>query len=397
VKTSSTSGSDARARRGSRALPWAGLLAAALLLAGDRLVLGPDGPWQWFVSPDPHSTAATRLALKELRAAPPGAPRVAVVGTSMVLDGFDPEVAARRMPGVHFAKLAHPRFEPFVLLQLVDELVAARVDAVVLVLCELDTHRPLRLEPVPGASGASLAALVELLRATDLRFAFENRTSLYRLLAASAAGMYRFRADLALRVPPRLREFAVDARLGRPGRAAGERPEVFRPAALWDARHNAVPVSAQRHTFDLFPPQMDQFKARLEAGTLQEITAGHHAVVQQRLLRRAIEKLREAGIQVVIVQGVMHPASQDYYDPALREAAAEFCRSLARELGAHFVPASALEPLAESDFYDVIHVNRQGAAKMTRGMLVGLRRAGVGVAPGAPTPAAPAAPTPRAP
>ena len=115
MRTSSTSGSEAPPGRGRSRWPLAGLLAAALLLAGDALLFGPDGPWQRLVSPDPHGTAATRLALKQLRAAPPGRPRVAVVGTSMVLDGFDPEVAARRMPGVHFAKLAHPRFEPFVL------------------------------------------------------------------------------------------------------------------------------------------------------------------------------------------------------------------------------------------------------------------------------------------
>jgi hypothetical protein len=226
-----------------------------------------------------------------------------------------------------------------------------------------------------------VAALVELVRAAGPGFALENRTSLYRLLAASALGAYRFRRDLALLVPPGLGAFALDARLGR-ARGEGEPAEkVFRPVALWDASHNAVPVPAQRHTFDLFPPGMDQFKARLEAGTLQEITPGRHALVQQRLLRRTVERLRAAGIAVVIVQGVMHPASQDYYPPALRAESEAFLRALAAETGAVLVPAGALEPLAESDFYDVIHVNRQGAGKMTRGIVAGLREAGLGARP----------------
>jgi hypothetical protein len=290
----------------------------------------------------------------------------------MVIDGFDPALAARRLPGVHFGKLGHPRFEPFVLLQLVPELVAAKIDAVVLILSELDTHRPLRLEPVPGSSGASLAALVELVRLTGPAFAFENRTTLYRLAASSALNFYRYRVDLERLVPERLRSFARDERLG-----PGARRDPFRPVAIWDGRHNAVPIAAQRHTFDLFPPQMDQFNARLQAGTVQEITPGRHAVVQQALLRRAVAELREAGIEVVIVQGLMHPAAQDYYDPARREEFLRFAAALDSELGARFVPGTELEPLAESDYYDLIHVNHAGAAKVTRGILAGLARAGI--------------------
>ncbi len=325
-----------------------------------------------FVVEDPNSAAPTRLALAELRRADGGRARVAVVGTSMVIDGFDPELAARRLPGAHFAKLGHPRFEPFVLLQLVPELVAAQVDAVVLILSELDTHRPLRLEPVPGSSGASLAALVELLRITGPGFAVENRTTLYRLVASSALHLYRYRVDLERLVPERLRAFARDERLGR-----APKRDPFRPVAIWDGRHNAVPIAAQRHTFDLFPPQMDQFNARLQAGTVQEITPGRHAAAQQALLRRAVAELREAGVLVVIVQGLMHPAAQDYYDPARREEFRHFAAGLEAELGARFVPASSLEPLAESDFYDLIHVNRAGAAKVTRGILAGLARGGI--------------------
>jgi len=353
-------------------LPWAGVVAVAVLVAADACVLGSDGPWELFVGDDPESAAPARLALRELRRGEAGRARVAVVGTSMVLDGFDAELAAERLPDVGFAKLAHPRFEPFVLLQLAPELVAAGSDAVVLVLSEFDTHRPLRLEPVPGSSGASLAALADLLRLAGPGFAVEQRTTLYRLAASSLLRSYRFRVDLERLVPARLRRFAVDARL-----APGPRGDPFRPVALWDGVRNPVPVPAQRHTFDLFPPLMSQWNARIQAGTVQEITPGRHAALQQALVRRTVEVLRAAGVEVVVVQGDMHPAAQDYYDPARREEFVRFATGLEAELGARFVPLSAQEPLAESDFYDLIHVTRAGAAKVTRAILAGLERAGI--------------------
>jgi hypothetical protein len=297
---------------------------------------------------------------------------VAVVGTSMVIDGFDEELAIRSLPGVGFAKLGHPRFEPFVLLQLAPELVAAQADAVVLILSEFDTHRPLRLEPVPGSSGASLSALGDLLRLSGPGFALEQRTTLYRLVASSLLRAYRYRVDLERLVPEGLRRFAVDERLAR-----GPRGDPFRPVALWDGTRNAVPVSAQRHTFDLFPPLMSQWNARIQAGTVQEITPGRHAALQQALVRRSVERLRTAGVEVVLVQGAMHPAAQDYYDPARRQEFVDFAAALERELGARFVPRSAQESLAESDFYDLIHVTRAGAAKVTRGILAGLSGAGI--------------------
>ena len=115
--------------------------------------------------------------------------------------------------------------------------------------------------------------------------------------------------------------------------------------------------------------------------------------MQQALLRRVVAELRDAGSEVVSGQVLMRPAAQDYDDPARGEEFLRFAASLEAELGARFVPASALEPLAESDYYDLIHVNHAGAAKVTRGILAGLARAGIGAEPGPfpePQPARPA-------
>ena len=372
MTTSSTSSSEAtragRARRLGR-LPWAGLLAVATLLLLDRVLFVVPATWRALPVDDPNSAAATRLELLELRRSPPERPRVVVVGTSQVIDGFDKKLAQRLLPGAAIAKLGYPRFEPFVIRALVPDLLAAEPAAVCLIASEQDTHRPLRLEPVPGSSAASLGALVDLLRLTDWRFALEQRVALYRLVASSLLQLYRFRPDFLLTALGARREFVMDDRLvdRRP------RADPFRPVALWGAERWPVPPAAQRSTWDLFPPLMDQWNARIQAGTLQEITAGSHVPVQMGLLEEAVRRLREADVQVVIVQGVLHPAAGDLFDSSLVGDFLAFARRLADDHGVIFVSRAEMKPFAESDFYDLIHTDARGARKLTRGMVAGLR------------------------
>jgi hypothetical protein len=355
-----------------RRLPWAGLLALVLLLAVDRVALGPHGIWGWLAIDDPNSAARSRLELQQLRAAPSGQPRVVVVGTSRVIDGFDPAEAKRLMPGTAFAKMGYPRFEPFTIRLLVDDLIDSGADAVCLIASAQDTHRPLRLEPVPGSSGASLAALWDLVREAGPAFAVENRTSLYRLAASSLLNAYRFRVDLRRAGLDDLRRFPLEPRLGKP---PYEPDDPFRPTALWGAERNPPPPPpARRSTMDLFPPLMDQWQATLQAGTMQEITRGEHVAVQMALYRRAVQRLREAGIEVVIIEGTAHPAAADFYDTSIRADFRAFADALVEDFGVRFVRLTEMAPLAESDFYDLLHTNAEGAAKITAGMVSGLRQ-----------------------
>jgi hypothetical protein len=167
--------------------------------------------------------------------------------------------------------------------------------------------------------------------------------------------------------------FELDRRI--PSTAPREEP--FRPVALWGATRHVVEPAARRSTFDLFPPRMDQWDARIQAGTVQEITAGPHVAVQMHLYRRLLEELRAAGVEVVVVQGAMHPAADDLYDTSLRLAFEAFAQEVARDLGVHFVSRAQMPLLAESDFYDLVHTNRRGAGKITRAMLRGLRATAV--------------------
>ncbi len=369
MTTSSTSSSERPARRRALGhLPWAGLLAAGLLLLVDRLLFGLAVTWRWLPEEDPNSAAGTRLELLVLDDAPPERPRVVVVGTSHVIDGFDKALAERLLPGAAFAKLGFPRFEPFAVRALVPDLLAAEPAAVCLMASELDTHRPLRLEPVPGSSAASLGAVVDLLRMTGWRFAVTQRLSLYRLVASSALGLYRFRSDFRLTPLGQRRRFVLDDRL-----AAPPREDPFRPVALWGATRNPVAPAARRSTWDLFPPLMDQWNARIQAGTVQEITRGDHVAVQMGLLEAAVRRLRQAGVEVVVVQGVLHPAADDLFDRALVDEFRAFARGLADTQGVRFVATEQMPRFAESDFYDLIHANQRGARKLTRAVVAGLR------------------------
>lgn len=372
MTTSSTSSSEPGRRARWARLPWAGLLALLALLALDTLATGLRGPWQWLDTENPNSAAGSRLELKQLVQQPRQRPRIVVVGTSRVIDGFDTPLAEELLPEVAIAKLAYPRFEPFAILALVPDLIAAGADAVCLIASEQDTHRPLRLEPVPGASTASLAALRELLRVTDWRFAVDNRTALYRLAGTSALGLYRFRPDIHLAGVEAWRRFVLDEERIPSVRS---REDPFRPVSLWGAERNPVPAAALRSTFDLFPPMMDQWNARMQSGVVQEITRGPHVAVQMALYRRAAERLREAGIEVVILQGVMHPAANDLFDTSITAEFLAFGSGLERDLGVRFVPRSEQPPFAESDFYDLLHTNHVGAAKITRRMVEELREA----------------------
>ena len=202
----------------------------------------------------------------------------------------------------------------------------------------------------------------------------DNRRALYRLVATSALRLYQFRPDVHLTGLGDRRRFSLEERI--PDLRPKEDP--FRPVALWSVERREVAPAAMRATWDLFPPLMDQWDARIQAGVVQEITRGPHVAVQEALYRETVDLLREAGIEVVIVQGVMHPAAADLYDTGIGDDFLEFARTLETDLGARFVARPEMARFAESDFYDLVHTNRRGASKITRAMLRKLDEAGIG-------------------
>jgi hypothetical protein len=387
--TSSTSSSDAGGRpHPLRLLPWAGLLALALLLAGDRFAFAQRALWEAVSERDPFGVASARLALLEARGAPPGAPRLFVVGPSRVVDGFSAPAARAALPGALVAKLAHPRFDPFVVRCLVPEILEARPAVVAFVWSELDTHRPLRLEPVPGSSAASLAAVGELVELAGWRFAVEHRTSLYRLAGTSALEVYRHRHAFLQAGLDDLRHFALEPRLA-PRRAL---PRIFGEIVYWGPQPERVstllgpwpdhvstrptPVSTELRSRILgaFGPGADRRFVDLSIDFVAELQAGDHVRLQRAFIERSVALLRAAGSQVVLVEGPVHPLAGEIYDTGLRAEFLAFAEGLVRDHGVHLVPLERMPRFAPSDFKDLFHTRGAGTAKLTHAIT---RAAGV--------------------
>ena len=362
-----------------RALPWAGLLAVALLLALDAGVLGTRGPWAALAlrvqgaGAAPSGVADDRLALREIRSAPPERPRVFVLGSSRAAAGFDAEVAQRAFPGVAFARLGHPGVDPFVMRSLAEEVIASHAAAAVLVLSEIETHRPLRLEPIPGpgASAISLAAVADLVAETGPGIAWRNRESLYRLLVSSALRGYRYRDVLRHAGLLDLIEFPLDP--GRLSRPAPATLGMHRIALGEDFRNPVTPAMRRRLAEVLAAlPRRWQIAAMPEVDILREVTPGIHVDVQLALVRRTVGRLREAGVGVVVVEAPVHPAGAALYPPRLRTDFRQFGAGLAEPPGVVFVPLDAMEPFEEDDFKDLLHTGPQGSEKLTNGIVRGL-------------------------
>ena len=365
MKNSCTSSSRTSLPR----LPWAWLLALALLLAIDRLAFDVTGTWAALSAQDPFGVATPQLAMHEIRREPLSKPRVLAVGPSRMFEGFSREIASRRLPGVEFVKLTHPRFEAFVIRALAGDLLAMRPHAVVFLWSEIDTNRPLRLEPVPGSSAASLAAVWDLLRWTNLHFAIENRTTLYRLVASSAFDTYRYRKALGDAGLGDTRSFTLDARLKLP-RAF---PRIFGEIALQGAEPNPVSRAERERIIESFGPEANRRFVDLSIDFAAEITPGEHAELNRAFITRTVELLRAAGVEVIVVEGPLHPLAAELYDVRLREDFLAFMQRLTRDHGVRFTPLEEQPRFEAKDFKDLLHVRASGTAKITGAILRALR------------------------
>src|SRR5262249_53263449 len=129
---------------------------------------------------------------ERLRGAPPGAARVALVGTSRlqaVLAGAPGAAEPAADGSVVVGAFAHGGLEPFAVRALADRLAGLRVDVAVLHLSEFDTHRAPGAHP--ATSGGSLAAVGDLAAALGPAIAWQSRVWLERLALASVFAAYR--------------------------------------------------------------------------------------------------------------------------------------------------------------------------------------------------------------
>ncbi len=364
---SSTSSSRARASRWRRwSIPWGGLLALAAVLLLDRVFFGVIAPWGALaerVRPAErphHQVARSRGTLRALTAAALDRPTVFVVGSSRADLGFDLATARRRLPEAEFGRLAFAALRPFEMLSLTDDLIRSGADATVLMLSEFDTHRPIRLDPMPGTSAASVVALAEFLGLAGPRFAFENRTLLYRVPLSRVLDAYRFREILRRAGLDSLRAFPLDEK-----RHWVRAAPLSRPAAMGGGAKRKPPAELIERIAAGFPERRRR-AARYQVWMIAEMGAGAHVRVQKQLIRSAVARLRTAGVQVVVAEGPLHPDAASLYDASLRDDFLAFADSLRTEFGIRLLPLEAFGELSPSDFGDMLHLNARGAQRFTR-------------------------------
>ncbi len=340
----------------------------------DVAVLGYGGPWRRILqrvgltNPASHITARERVWLAN--GSPEGKKVAVVLGTSRGMAGFSEPLIERETVGWDVVKLARPGHLAFQTRSLIEELVDAKPDVVVLPISEFDTHRPVRIEPVSGRATANMGAIVDLVRAGGPEFAWTNRSTLLRLLAASSFRTYRFRELLGLAGVHDLRRFpreGYDERAKGVGLLTG--PDSI---AFWDGEE--LPVSEERLEAIAreFQGPLAPTVRTLQIPMVREITAGTHAPIQSHLIRRGVERLQEAGIEVVIVETPLHPATRELYDSGLRAEFLELANGLDEMPGVTFLSLDEVGPFGAEDFGDVLHLGRSGQERISRAILPNL-------------------------
>jgi hypothetical protein len=100
-----------------------------------------------------------------------------------------------------------------------------------------------------------------------------------------------------------------------------------------------------------------------------EITPGEHAELKRAFITRTVELLRAEGVEVIVVEGPLHPAAAGLYDIGLREDFLAFMQRLTREHGLRFTPLEELPHFEARDFKDLLHVRASGTIKLTSAIL----------------------------
>jgi hypothetical protein len=243
---------------------------------------------------------------------------------------------------------------------LTDELIRTGADAIVLMLSEFDTHRPIRLDPMPGTSAASVGALAEFLSLTGPRFAFENRPLLYRVPLSRVLDAYRFREILRRAGLDALREFQLDEK------RHWTRPAPFkRPTAMGGGAKRKPPADLIERSMAGFPERRRR-AARYQIWMIAEMGDGPHVHVQKQLIRSTVARLRRGGVQVVVAEGPLHPNAAWFYDARLRDDFLAFADALRAEFDIRWLPLEAFGRLSPADFGDMLHLNASGAPRITR-------------------------------
>ena len=353
-------------------LPWAGVLVLVLIAFMDNTVYRTERLWRSF---DDRLTGSNlleqglvldRIALFEANRVR-GEPSIFLLGSSRLNRGFRTDaLPEKERPEVHFTKLAHPQFFPFEIRGVIEEVVSRSPDLVVLALAELETHT--RLKFVPGASYGGMDEVRDLLEIAGPGFVFERRVMLERIALMGAFNTYHYRNVFDRAGLGSLRHFARDKRLkvtAFPERSVAYQDGEPREISTEDL------IEIARQFDDRFPGRGSMIR-KAQFGLLRSISTGRHAEINMALLARSVAKLREEGIEVLLIEPPTYPGARRLYDSAARVEFVEFAEALSRENGVRFVKLEQQEEYRDEDFGDLTHLANEGVAKFTRAVLEGV-------------------------
>lgn len=347
-------------------LPWGGVLALLLGLLGQHVALSVQAPWDWLLAHEEQLTLLEQGLLIDRRemvraAATTGErPRVALVGTSRMEAGFREQLLRPELrPPIDFFRHTHARVYPHEIASQASEILAFEPDVVVFTLSEFELLSPFRL--VPQGWGGDLDALTDLMGRTGPAFVYEHRDAFLRMLCSGLSDAYRYRSILGKTLLPRMRDV-----LARSGGAGSARQH-------WDAAlADGVPMPLDPAEFErLIEPMLRQFPdhattVRAQSGQAREIRPGAHGELKLDIMERNIEIFRDAGVEVVLFEGALHPAAASLYDAqASRQVFLAWAQDMAGRDGVHFIPREDLGLVPAEEFRDVTHVNKLGALRIT--------------------------------
>jgi len=364
ARPSSTSSSEQPT--GLARLPWGGILALALGLLGQHLALNVQAPWAWLLSHEEELTLLEQGLLIDRRemvraAATTGdRPRVALVGTSRMESGFREQLVIPELqPPIEFFRHTHPRMYPHEIASQASEILALEPDVVVFTVSEFELLTPLRL--VPQGWGGDLDALFDLMGRTGPVFVFQQRDAFLRMLCAGLSDAYRYRSILGKTLLPQIRDVlarADDETGANPHRDATLADGTARPAVGAEFERLIGPMLRQ------FPDRKDTIRS--QSAQVRGIRPGAHAKLKMDIMQRNIETFRDAGVQVMLFEGALHPDAATLYDSqASRSVFLAWARTMAEREGVHFMPREDLGEIPAEEFRDVTHVNKLGALRVT--------------------------------
>lgn len=91
----------------------------------------------------------------------------------------------------------------------------------------------------------------------------------------------------------------------------------------------------------------------------------NHTNLNKELFPKIINEFQAEGIDVVVINGPTHPRLKEVYPSHIEEAYVQYIAEQAEALRYDHIPNSVRPKFDESEFYDMLHLNSKGRAKLT--------------------------------